>query len=97
MLLLLFPVCNTLLIATFRQYYFKIEILKVFLKMETIMDKISKREKTKESFSSLGYMPRVFDVRAPCQWLEHCYDGKCPAFTKLNGNFYCARPNQNHS
>jgi hypothetical protein len=64
--------------------------------MEAIMEKISKREKTEESFSSQGFMPRVFEVRAPCQWLEHCYEGKCPAFMKVNGNFYCSRRNQNH-
>jgi len=34
--------------------------------MEAIMEKISKREKTEESFSSQGFMPRVFEVRAPC-------------------------------
>ena len=65
--------------------------------MEAILEKVSKRQKTYESFNSQGYMPRVYEVRAPCQWLEHCYDGKCPAFTKLNGNFYCARAKQIHS
>jgi hypothetical protein len=40
-----------------------------------------------------GYMPRVYDVNLPCQWLENCHNGKCPAFTKINGNFYCARKN----
>ena len=65
--------------------------------MEAILEKMSKREKTKEIFSSHGYMPRVYDVRAPCQWLKHCYDGKCQAFTKVNGNFYCAHAKQNHS
>ena len=64
--------------------------------MEAIMGKISKREKTKQIFSSQGYMQRVFEIRSPCQWLEHCYDGKCPAFMKLNGNFYCAQAKQNH-
>lgn len=65
--------------------------------MEVIMEKISRREKSKETFNSQGYMPRIYEVRAPCQWLENCYDGKCPAFTKVNGNFYCARPKQIHS
>ena len=65
--------------------------------MEAILEKINKREKPKEIFNLRGYMPRVFEVRAPCQWLEHCYDGKCPAFVRLNGNFYCARPKQIHS
>jgi hypothetical protein len=65
--------------------------------MEAILEKVSKREKIKESFNSQGYMPRVYEVRSPCQWLKHCYDGKCPAFTKLNGNFYCARAKQIHS
>ena len=61
------------------------------------MEKVSKREKTKESFNSQVYMPRVYDVRSPCQWLEKCYGGKCPELTKLNGNFYCAHPKQIHS
>lgn len=45
----------------------------------------------------MGYMPRVYEVRAPCQWLKHCYDGKCPAFIRINGNFYCAKAKQIHS
>ncbi|HMK94974.1 MAG TPA: hypothetical protein VK536_06180 [Candidatus Limnocylindrales bacterium] len=65
--------------------------------MEAIFEKISKREKFRETFSSNGYMPRVYEVRSPCQWLKNCYDGKCPAFMKINGNFYCARPNQIHT
>ena len=36
-------------------------------------------------------MPRVSEVRAPCQWLKNCYNGKCPAFVRQNGNFYCAK------
>ena len=65
--------------------------------MEALLEKVSKRQKTQESHNSHGFMPRIYDVRAPCQWLDHCYDGKCPAFTKLNGNFYCAQANQIHS
>jgi hypothetical protein len=65
--------------------------------METLLEKVSKRDKIKEIFDSQGYMPRVYEVRAPCQWLKNCYDGKCPAFIRLNGNFYCARANQVHS
>jgi hypothetical protein len=65
--------------------------------MESILEKINKREKPKEIFSTRGYMPRVYEVRSPCQWLDHCHDGKCPAFTKINGNFYCARAKQVHS
>jgi len=37
------------------------------------------------------YMHRVNEINKPCQWLHHCYDGKCPAFKIINGNFYCAR------
>jgi len=37
------------------------------------------------------YMPRVSELRVPCQWLKNCYDGKCPAFVRHNGNFYCAK------
>jgi hypothetical protein len=59
--------------------------------MEAVLEKISKRETQKERIDTNGYLPRVYEVRAPCQWLEHCHDGKCPAFVRLNGNFYCAR------
>jgi hypothetical protein len=59
--------------------------------METILKQISQRDTPKEVINTRGYMPRVHEVRAPCQWLEHCDDGKCPAFVRLNGNFYCAR------
>jgi hypothetical protein len=59
--------------------------------METTLERLFKRISPKEIVNSREYMPRVHDVRAPCQWLEHCYDGKCPAFVRLNGNFYCAR------
>ena len=65
--------------------------------MESILEQMSKRQRSKEIFNPREYMPRVYDVRAPCQWLNHCYDGKCPAFVKLNGNFYCARTKQIHS
>ncbi|MGD0643467.1 MAG: hypothetical protein ABSA75_01010 [Candidatus Bathyarchaeia archaeon] len=65
--------------------------------MEAILDKISKREKSQESFNSKGYMPRVYEVQSPCQWLEHCDGGKCPAFVRLNGNFYCARTKRGYS
>lgn len=37
------------------------------------------------------YMPRVSEVNLPCQWLRHCFDGKCPVFRKKNGNYYCAK------
>ena len=37
------------------------------------------------------YMPRVNEVNKPCRWLNHCNEGKCSAFTVLNGNYYCAR------
>ena len=44
-----------------------------------------------EVLSNREYMPRIHEVNLPCQWLEHCQDGKCPAFRRINGNFYCAR------
>ncbi|MCW3996258.1 MAG: hypothetical protein NWE98_08960 [Candidatus Bathyarchaeota archaeon] len=59
--------------------------------MEAILQQISKRETPKEIISARAYMPRVHEVRAPCQWLKHCYGGKCPAFKRVNGNFYCAK------
>jgi hypothetical protein len=57
--------------------------------MGTILDEISPQISV--TSSSHEYMPRVYEVRAPCQWLKHCDDGKCPAFVRLNGNFYCAK------
>ncbi|MDR0493964.1 MAG: hypothetical protein LBH74_10090 [Nitrososphaerota archaeon] len=59
--------------------------------METMLKQIAQREISKEVINTRGYMPRVHEVRAPCQWLEHCDNGKCPAFVRLNGNFYCAK------
>ncbi len=48
-------------------------------------------ELKKEAVASHPYYPRIYEVKMPCQWLKNCYDGKCPAFTKINGNYYCAR------
>ena len=59
--------------------------------MQVLMEQISKRETRKETINSRAYMPRIHEVRAPCQWLKNCYDGKCPAFVRHNGNFYCAK------
>ncbi len=59
--------------------------------MEVVLKQISKREIPKESINTRGYMPRVHEIRAPCQWLNNCYEGKCPAFIRQNGNFYCAK------
>ncbi len=59
--------------------------------METIVKQISHRETQTEIINLRSYMPRIHEIRAPCQWLEHCDDGKCPAFVRLNGNFYCAK------
>jgi hypothetical protein len=51
----------------------------------------------KTQFYYATSMPRVHDVKSPCQWLNKCESGKCPSLVKLNGNFYCALPKQNHS
>jgi hypothetical protein len=59
--------------------------------MQTLMEQISKRATPQQTFNSRSYMPRVNEIRAPCQWLKNCYDGKCPAFVRQNGNFYCAK------
>jgi len=37
------------------------------------------------------YMPRVHEIHMPCQWQKHCFDGKCPALMRKNGNLYCAK------
>jgi hypothetical protein len=57
--------------------------------LQTILDELSPQNRMASSVRE--YMPRVYEVRSPCQWLKHCEGGKCPAFTKINGNFYCAR------
>ncbi len=59
--------------------------------MEVMLKQISKREIQKEVINTRAYMPRVYEVRSPCQWLDHCQNGKCPAFIRQNGNFYCAK------
>jgi hypothetical protein len=56
--------------------------------LETILDELSFEKK---QALMKEYIPRVYEVRAPCQWLENCYEGKCPAFVRKNGNFYCAK------
>jgi hypothetical protein len=58
--------------------------------METVFKDIFEL-KTEALASRHEYMPRVFEVNLPCQWLHHCYNGKCPAFTKIGRNFYCAK------
>lgn len=47
-----------------------------------------------ETVNDREYMPRISEVNLPCQWLSHCYNGKCPAFRKKSGNYYCARKNR---
>ncbi|MGD6806586.1 MAG: hypothetical protein ACQCN4_06470 [Candidatus Bathyarchaeia archaeon] len=60
--------------------------------MEAMLKQIAEREHpTREFVDSHHYMPRVHEVRSPCQWLDHCQNGKCPAFIRHNGNFYCAK------
>jgi hypothetical protein len=56
--------------------------------MVTILDEFNPKNLVNDSHR---YMPRVHEVRSPCQWLEHCEDGKCPSLVKVNGNFYCAK------
>ena len=57
--------------------------------METILDELNPQNRAETTFRD--YLPRIHDVRSPCQWLTHCDNGKCPAFTRINGNFYCAK------
>jgi hypothetical protein len=61
--------------------------------MGAVLNKLPKNENHKiGSYSStFTYKRRVFEVRSPCQWLTHCNNGKCAAFQKINGNFYCVR------
>ncbi|MCW4009313.1 MAG: hypothetical protein NWF05_01665 [Candidatus Bathyarchaeota archaeon] len=61
--------------------------------MGAILNKMPNREtpKFRNSSHTYVYKRRVHDVRSPCQWLTHCDNGKCPAFTRINGNFYCVR------
>jgi len=56
--------------------------------MGTILDELNPQNR---DTSIHEFMPRIYEVRSPCQWLKHCYDGKCPAFVRANGNFYCSK------
>ena len=53
--------------------------------------KPSKEDKSASRVVPYRYKRRVYEVRSPCQWLGQCQDGKCPAFLRIDGNFYCAR------
>lgn len=57
------------------------------------MEILYKKSRTQnfELPESTEFMPRVYDVKLPCQWLTNCDSGRCPAFIRKNGNFYCAR------
>ncbi|MGD6808927.1 MAG: hypothetical protein ACQCN3_04435 [Candidatus Bathyarchaeia archaeon] len=57
--------------------------------MGTILDELNPRNRDISLMRES--MRRVYEVRAPCQWLNHCDGGKCPAFVKINGNFYCSK------
>ncbi|MGE5533509.1 MAG: hypothetical protein ACM3UN_04095 [Bacillota bacterium] len=59
--------------------------------MEVVLKQVSKREVPQQKVMLRGYMPRIHEVQAPCQWLNNCYDGKCPSFVRQNGNFYCSK------
>ncbi|NLB76687.1 MAG: hypothetical protein GX799_09525 [Crenarchaeota archaeon] len=60
--------------------------------MEAMLKQILGRESPRENFDVRNkYMLRVHEVQSPCQWLEHCNNGKCPALVRLNGNYYCAK------
>jgi hypothetical protein len=59
--------------------------------METVFQELF--ELKTEVLTPREYMPRIHEVNLPCQWLKNCYAGKCPAFIRKNGNFYCARKN----
>lgn len=55
----------------------------------TILDELNPRNR--DASLARESMRRVYEVRSPCQWLNHCDNGKCPAFVKINGNFYCSK------
>jgi hypothetical protein len=60
--------------------------------MGAVLNKMPKRETPKyRPPMAYSFKRRVYEVRSPCQWLNHCDNGKCPAFVKINGNFYCVR------
>jgi hypothetical protein len=61
--------------------------------MGAVLSKMPKSENPKYRSISDTYTfkRRVYEVRSPCQWLTHCNNGKCPAFIRVNGNFYCIR------
>ncbi len=61
--------------------------------MGAVINKMQKQENPKyPTFSNVyRFKKRVYEVRAPCQWLTHCHDGKCPSFVRINGNYYCVK------
>jgi hypothetical protein len=58
--------------------------------MQTVA-KLSNQEKSTNKIVPYHYKRRVYEIRSPCQWLKHCYDGKCPALMRIDGNFYCGK------
>jgi len=51
--------------------------------METVFQEAFELKLKPRAVASHEYMPRVYEVNLPCQWLTNCNDGKCPAFTRL--------------
>ncbi|MFB3889119.1 MAG: hypothetical protein ACE14S_06480 [Candidatus Bathyarchaeia archaeon] len=60
--------------------------------MQTVA-KFSKQENHVSRQNPYKYKRRVHEIQNPCQWLNHCQDGKCPFFTLIDGNYYCAQEN----
>ena len=46
--------------------------------MGAVLSEISKQESANyDSMSNVyKFKRRVFEVQSPCQWIEHCHDGK---------------------
>ena len=83
------------LLQHFNNVFRYIQNHKVFcgVNMGAVLSKMPERlSATDHSVSNVySYRRRVYEVQSPCQWLEHCFNGKCPAFQRINGNFYCVR------
>jgi hypothetical protein len=66
-----------------------VRVFEVFFVLGTILEEL--RPENRNEMLVRESMHRVHEIRSPCQWLTHCDNGKCPAFIKINGNFYCSR------
>lgn len=71
--------------------YFLTSKLRICLEACVLEKNSTSSEQKNKYLASMGFMRRVYDVHAPCQWQKNCFNGKCPALIHAAGNLYCAR------